>query len=137
MEKSIFVDQSGLDDAPCRPHDLHWEQIPTVTLERIERDYRRARRTTMLGQWINIASVLLVVLSAACGLWLWNHFRAQGLDQGFGLRQLFVLLFFFATLCAVVEWLRRIRRSTRVALDGLSEDLRDIACVLWFRKQHQ
>lgn len=135
MEKSIFVDQSGLDDAPCRPRDLHWEQIPTVTLERIEREYRRARRTTIIGQWINIASVLLVALGAACSLWLWNHFQVQG--QGFGLRQLLVLLFFFASLCAVVEWLRRIRRTTRVALDGLGEDLRDIACVLWFRKQHR
>ncbi|AJO78236.1 MULTISPECIES: hypothetical protein [Pseudomonas] len=132
MHKSIFVDQSGLDEAPCRPRDLHWEEIPTVTLQRIERDYRRARRTTALGQWINIASVLLVLLGAACGLWLWNHFRAP--EQGFGLWQLFLLLFFFASLCAVVEWLRRIRRSTRVALDGLNEDLRDIACVLWLRQ---
>lgn len=127
----------GMGGAGEGRRTLHWEEIPSETLEGIERDYRRARRIAVLGQWFNVAALLLLALCALFGVLLWNHFRVFALDGMAGFRQFLGLMAFVAVLGALASWLWRIRREVQGNIDRLTTDLKEIASVLWFRKQNR
>lgn len=135
MTDQIFTAPVGQVAAgDIKNHSSRWDLMPLVELGRYKKVYAQQKRQEFIGQYVNKAAALLLVVVLLFGAWATRMLQTNGLTGSISTEKWVVFVAFALGTLGACIWLQMIRARAQEAIAELNDELKKINSAIRYQK---